>query len=205
MKTRQRRSIAQSVRNWHQWLFQPEHCKGGSWKSISTAVIAPQREGGKVLVKEAAPRRARSILLNHWDKEYPVNPVDIAESLGISVKFADLKAGVSGAIIAKNRDNIEILVQASDSYERQMFTIAHELGHFAERLAHKDDEYSFVERRGKKYDIHELYANEFAGALLMPENKFRSIYEETGSAARTADFFEVSEVAVKKRLERLGL
>lgn len=157
-----------------------------------------------MLVKDAARLAAIRTLESHWDGTFPVDPVAIAEAHGIDVQFSALLAGVSGAIIAEP-GNVVIVVDETENYGRQMFTCAHELGHFVERLESGDTEYSFVERRTQQYDLHELYADEFAGNLLMPEAEFKAFLTSTKSVYLAAAHFGVSPMAIEKRQQRLGL
>ena len=158
-----------------------------------------------MLVKDAARIAAEETLNNYWDGEFPVDPVAIARAKNLDVRFAVLKDGVSGAIVAETGKAPIILVDSTENYGRQMFTTAHEIGHYVEREKAGDTEYSFVETRSRKYDLREFYADEFAGNLLMPESAFRIKYKDTGSQFLTASHFAVSVQAVKKRLERLGI
>lgn len=157
-----------------------------------------------MLVKEAAAIKAAQILEACWDGTFPVDPVAIAQSHGIEVDFAPLFPGISGAIIA-DPDSVQILVDATENYGRQMFTCAHELGHYFERRANGDDDYSFVERRSQDYDLHELYADEFAGNLLMPADDFRHFWAASPSEYLAAARYGVSPAAALKRKERLGI
>lgn len=158
-----------------------------------------------MLVKKAARLAAEKALEQKWDGVFPVDPISIAHAYGLDVRFANLRDGVSGAIIAEPGQKTVILVDKSDNWGRQMFTVAHEIGHFVERSQKEDEEYSFVEERSRKYDLHEFYADEFAGNLLMPEKEFKSVYKKTHSDYLTAAHFEVSPGAVAKRRERLGI
>lgn len=85
------------------------------------------------------------------------------------------------------------------------FTLAHELGHYVERVDVSDDnDFSFVEKREPgQYDLHEFYADEFAGALLMPEQPFMTMLDEGKSLIEIAARFGVSLDAARKRRERL--
>lgn len=158
-----------------------------------------------MLVKEAAKIAAKKTLEEHWDGQFPVDPVAVAHAKGLEVQFAILRDSISGAIVAEAGKKPLILVDATENYGRQMFTVAHELGHYAEREDAGDHEYSFVESRGRKYDLHEFYADEFAGNLLMPESAFRDRYKGQKTINRVAAFFAVTPSAVVKRAERLGL
>lgn len=158
-----------------------------------------------MLVKDAARLKASAVLEEHHANEDRLDIVALAEAHGAKVVFGPLKDGISGAIIAKRGHAPTIYVEESHSPGRQRFTIAHELGHLMERRENNDDEYSFVERRGAKYDLHEFYADEFAGNVLMPENAFRRVYLKKGDELKAAAHFSVSPPAALKRAERLGL
>lgn len=67
-----------------------------------------------------------------------------------------------------------------------------------------DNDFSFVEKREPgQYDLHEFYADEFAGALLMPEQPFMKMLDENVSLIEIAARFGVSLDAARKRRERL--
>ncbi len=158
-----------------------------------------------MLVMDAAKRSAGGLLARGWDGTFPVDPVALAEGLGIRVKSASFKdPNTSGAIIANSRDDVTIYFADEDDYARRIFTVAHELGHFSERFEANDQEFSFVEKRhSNHYDLHEFYADEFAGNLLMPTGQFKALWDTGMSISDIAKFFSVSAPAVRKRLDRL--
>lgn len=157
-----------------------------------------------MLVKDAAALAAKRVLDEHWNGKFPVDPVRVAQALDMNVEFASLRAGLSGAIIAQN-GQVDILIDATENFGRQMFTCAHEIGHYFERATKGDTDFSFTDERGTKYDLSEFYADEFAGNLLMPETPFRKAWKETRSPNYLSAHFGVSAAAVRKRMERLGL
>lgn len=161
------------------------------------------REGVQVLVKDAARQAANEVRSKYWDGAFPVDPVAIARSLNLDVKFTSMLPGISGAIVVRP-GSAQVLIEDSDAYGRKMFMCAHEVGHFLERQAQDDQSYSFVEKRGGEYDLHEFYADEFAGALLMPDAEFRRQERLLGSDYLMASYFGVSPSAVQKRRERLA-
>ncbi len=99
-----------------------------------------------------------------------------------------------------------------DSPARQLFTIAHELGHFFlhGRLREEFVDGDFVMNRdeNEKYDVEELEANEFAGNLVMPAERIqRKLQGETPTPKEVldlADAFRVSPLAMVIRLRTLG-
>ena len=129
---------------------------------------------------------------------------DICDALGIAVWEANLPTGLSGMIVKEEGRDAEIFVAERDPQARQRFTIAHELGHFIERTAvAQDAEFSFRDDRSTKYTLHEFFADEFAGALLMPNPGFERDAATMGNIA-LATKYGVSPAAVEKRRQRLA-
>lgn len=130
---------------------------------------------------------------------------DIARTWGARVHLDDLDDNISGFIIKEKGYLPEIYINASDPPERQRFTLAHEIGHLVDRESLANDpDYSFMDYRDTDgYDLHEFFADEFAGELLMPAVPFVRSYRDEG-AFSTARRFGVSVPAVKKRIARLA-
>ena len=171
-----------------------------------------------VLVKDAARDAAEAALASYWRaRPAPIDPVAIAEEMGIKVVRAPLDDGVSGMIVKRPGTDAVIYVERSDSDARQVFTVAHELGHFVERtqLGNEPmDEFAFVETRTPKHDVHEYFANEFAGNLLMPATALTALAENfpldrkarfIDLAFEVASTYNVSTTAARERLNKLGL
>src|SRR5262249_13052228 len=99
---------------------------------------------------------------------------------------------------------------------RQRFTCAHELGHYVKRSAAGDDAWEYVEHRNllasQGTNSEEIYANQFAASLLMPEEAVRKLHDELKAQRGTppppaalAFEFGVSADAMQYRLVNLGL
>ncbi|MBT2266339.1 ImmA/IrrE family metallo-endopeptidase [Rhodococcus erythropolis] len=162
-----------------------------------------------MLIKDAARLAAKDALDTHWqNKSFPVDPFEIAERMGIRASLRRLDDDTSGMIIARLRTQPEIFVEETDTYPRQRFTCAHELGHYVERTQTAKDlkeGFAFVDKRTSKTDAHEFYANEFAANLLMPDYEVRRLDEEGSTLIRMAGHFGVSVPAMRVRLGRLGI
>lgn len=125
---------------------------------------------------------------------------------------------LSGILYKESDDKWSILVNKDDSSTRQIFTIAHELGHY---FLHRSDNDRFVDGQfvgatyaraeSDRFHKNEVEANEFAGNLLMPEPIIKSILTESGadsvSDSQTlilSQKFGVSLIAIITRLRNLG-
>jgi len=162
-----------------------------------------------MLVKDAAKQAAQSVLDSHWDGVFPVDPSRIAGRLGIHVQRESLPEDTSGFIMKRKGEDARIFIEAKDSALRQNFTCAHELGHYIERTEVQkvpDEDFAFVDlRHARTHDVHEFFANEFAGNLLMPESEARRLHNLPWDAIRMAAHFGVSIPAMKTRLVKLRL
>lgn len=163
-----------------------------------------------MLVWQAAEHNA-NVLRKALGQKGRIDLDAVCAMLDIEVRYRyDLPGGASGMIIKReNRDKARIYINAGKAEKRQRFTLAHEIGHYIERMVQASDrEFSFtdgIERRTtQKYDLHEFYANQFAGALLMPENEVRLATPNLDDPLTLSLHFDVSIPAAQKRLERLS-
>lgn len=135
---------------------------------------------------------------------FPVDVAEIAGAMGVRVEYTHLRDGVSGMIRSNPPDIPVVYVDATEVPARQRFTIAHELGHYVERMNQGQNNFAFVDERGTKYDLHEFYADEFAGNLLMPEDEIGRLERWGKSRVEMAAHFGVSPAALNTRLNRLA-
>ena len=126
----------------------------------------------------------------------------ICTVLGIDVVFAKLSNGLSGYF-----DYTKKIIFVNDEYPatRNLFTIAHELGHYIlhDGTNNRYNEYHKYtpEERKREYE-----ANDFAVKLLMPVNKFVAIFnKKSGDLKTIARIFGVSEHMCEVRAFNLGL
>jgi Zn-dependent peptidase ImmA (M78 family) len=160
---------------------------------------------------EKAAQDAENILATVWRKGIPVDPVRIARLLGIDVLDAQLARNVSGAIVKKPGRDPQILLNAKDSVNRKRFTCAHEIGHFVSHSDSQDSEdYEYTDLRGplaaSGQNPEEIYANNFAACLLMPETEVRRLSaDKRHDVLDLALRFGVSPEAMQYRLKNLHL
>ena len=156
-------------------------------------------------VKDKARRDAEDVRDGYWLLGFPVDPERIASSMGIIVERLPLEEGISGMIRVEPGMDPVVYLNENEVIQRQRFTLAHEIGHYYERTDSGDTDFNFIDHRGAGYDLHEFYADEFAGALLMPEAEFRRLQASDIGLAGMARHFGVSIAAIQKRRQRLDL
>lgn len=158
------------------------------------------------LVKDQARDAAVQVLADTWSAGIPVDPERIAAHFpNVTVTRLPLENGISG-MLRVEPDYAEIYVNSADSPERQRFTIAHELGHYIERTSRGVMDFNVIDYRDTdpdKYDLHEFYADEFAGNLLMPTAEVRRALDEGIPLPLFAARFRVSLPAARRRISRV--
>jgi Zn-dependent peptidase ImmA (M78 family) len=134
--------------------------------------------------------------------EFPVPVEKLVEHLGFKCYFFepdDRTMHISGAVDHKEK---KVYINKEESLQRQLFTVAHELGHIVLHGAGED----YVDYRDYSNNPKETEANNFAGHLLMPESMFRYLWkEQQGNINALSRFFGVSASAVGVRATILGL
>lgn len=164
----------------------------------------------------AAEHDAVRLLESWWtspsrDEPLPVDPDKLARSLGIEVVVVPLPADESGNIVIPPPGGAaRISLNQWDARNRQRFTCAHEIGHYwRRRLERGQQDSTFVDYRatlaGLGRDAEEVYANQFAAAVLMPGALVKQGYESGDTVAQLAERFGTSEQAMALRLRNLRL
>lgn len=179
----------------------------------STLAVLPRQvysgQGMASEIKTDAAEEAEKLLDAAWPhRAIPVDPIGIARTAGLRVVDAPLDEDTLGALIKMPGQEPTIMVNAGDSEHRKRFTCAHELGHWVHRRA-DEEEYSSVDLRSPLSatgdDPNEIFANEFAASLLMPEEKFRHAHALGRNDILLGIEFNVSREAAQFRLKNLGL
>ncbi len=168
-----------------------------------------------------AQREATRLLESLKVRSAPVDVNGIAAAVGLKIIYENFTDDISGLLITRDSKGV-IGVHSKHALVRQRFTIAHEIGHFVLRHHSESGDHVHVdegwkttarnERSAKGIDPHEIEANRFAAALLMPEdllrtkvNEFRHKSLSEGDVFALAQCFKVSEQAMTLRLRNLGL
>lgn len=117
-------------------------------------------------------------------------PIAIDNFFGMSACSID-----HGAFVLINTHNITI--------ERQLFTLAHEIGHL---IFHRGDYQDTLIELGTKEQekAREKVADYFAGYLLIPQDEFEAMYKLTKDIVKLKRHFRVSYLAILSRLAEMG-
>ena len=161
------------------------------------------------MIKSEIENFARQTLKDHNMYNIPVDPVVLANKMGIRVSNAVFSDPALAGMIAKRGDLSSILVKDDDALNRKRFTIAHELGHM---LLHLKNDGEFIDKSDhlRTTDLNgshgpEMEANQFAAALLMDSELIKQFWPAVQSSDSMADIFRVSKEAMEHRLNNLGL
>ena len=165
--------------------------------------------------KSSIEESAEITLHQHGLYSIPVDPVVLANRLGIKVNNAKFSEPSLAAMLAKRGSSVWILLDESGSPARKRFSIAHELGH---HFLHLESDGEIVDRNADLFRIseyatseitperrREIEANQFAAALLMPEQLVREVWPDYSSVSEMAKLFQVSEESMGYRVASLGL
>lgn len=168
------------------------------------------------LAKESSFEEARAlaeVLVREWDLGN-VPAERLAEAIearvGTLVLYVDAPQGISGAASHLPRFNT-ILVNRNEAAGRRNFDLAHELFHILTWDAMPPDRVEGWETRKVKGNRVEMLADNFAGALLMPEPVVARAWASRPEGdlerwiERTAASLRVSGDALKWRLVTLNL
>jgi hypothetical protein len=168
--------------------------------------------------KHEATVAANDLLGSYWGGDpatyqLPVDPFVIADRLGLDVECVPLEPDVSGMLAKRPAEDPRVYVNASDNPRRRRFSCAHEIGHYVKRikagLDEDEEEWGYIDRRGplaaRGTNPDEIYANQFAAALLMPDERVKIMVREGRSLTAMAAECDVSLEAMANRIDNLGL
>ncbi len=137
----------------------------------------------------------------------PLDAEGVAKALNIGVKYENFDNDVSG-VLQRNEDmsGWEILVNKAHHLHRRRYTIAHEIAHYCLHRFYSnifEDDMFF---RSNELSETEWQANDFAGAVLMPEDVFREkVRAGVSEVEDLAKIFKVSSLALRMRAKKLGM
>ena len=145
------------------------------------------------------------LLIEVYNDKEIIPPIDInfvVDKIGLKLKFGFFKnENIDGAYDKVNRT---IYVKKDAPYVRQVFTVAHEIGHYC---LHKEiplETFYRNDLNDTSLKNEEQEANWFASSLLMPNSLVRSIWSITKDINEIATRFSVSSTMAYYRLKNLG-
>jgi Zn-dependent peptidase ImmA (M78 family) len=136
----------------------------------------------------------------------PIDVVKLTDLLGIVIRYEPMDGDDSGSLSCGKKSGKWIMkVNSLHHFNRQRFTIAHELAHFICHR-HLNDFFSdTVFFRNGEQNRLEVEANQFAARLLMPEKYFRRYIKESSNVVSDiSEHFGVSSMAVRIRAKQLN-
>jgi len=156
-----------------------------------------------------SPAELAGRVLQQHSASLPVNIIHIIRAEGIILRVIYTNPDFNGLYIRLLGQPF-IYVNGTHPRNRQAFTMAHELYHHyeARRGAWSGRPmFDAMPRPETRLEIREEYAaNRFAGALLMPEDLVREMFQQPDmEPGRMAWHFGVSREAMEIRLQGLGL
>lgn len=168
--------------------------------------------------RKLARKLAEDTLFNYWDDGvFPVDPVKIAKTIGIEVYESQLGTDTWGMLVGGD-NSATMFLDSDQPLSRKRFSAAHELGHYMTHSAAIEELKAYdvapipvgrgyVDKRSEsgRGNLFEVIANEFAGALLMPEDDLRRMVKKKTSNIDMAAFFRVSVDAVAYRRRILDI
>lgn len=145
----------------------------------------------KPLSMEAARQALRVRQRFGRDSTQAVEPVDLAESMGVEVLFVEV-GSMEGMYLSDSRGSI--LLPSERPVGRQAFSCGHELGHHVFGHGTRLDAL-MMEDSGNDVQDEEWLANMFAAFLLMPVSAVRRGFRDRGWAPTSAGPTEILRVA----------
>ena len=152
--------------------------------------------------------RSPSAVIADYSDSVPVDLEGLATHLGLVVSYdSSLSSDVSGKITKSSSapSGFSITVNANDLPRRRRFTLAHEIAHY---VLHRDLIDSLVDNamyRSSLSTSYERQANQYAAKILLPAPAVTRAYRSCPDPRRLANMFDVSQQAMRIRLEELGL
>lgn len=136
----------------------------------------------------------------------PINLIKILISNNIELREGEFENyNIVGAYKRKKENGKPLIaISKNSSYNRRIFTIAHELGHHflhknEDEILFRNSENEFVTEDHRKI---EKEADYFAGCLLIPIYLLEKIYSVTDNIAMLSNIFGVSKTAMEIRVRQ---
>lgn len=154
-----------------------------------------------------ARKDAQDVLKEYWSNgRIPVDPIEIARKMGLSVFTSQLGDDTWGMLVGSN-GAADIYLDQDQSVTRMRFSCAHELGHYVDHKSDIRPHAGFIDKRSTDGVGRpaEVYANEFAASLLAPEAQLRELVDQELDIMEIARHFGMSPSSIEYRKSLLGI
>jgi Zn-dependent peptidase ImmA (M78 family) len=168
---------------------------------------APESSIVKTRADFAAAKAAAVQLLQEYGLDKPpIDPVYLAQQLGVQVAFVSFDAAMKSVSGFYDAEEACIYVNKSEAPARQTFTVAHELGHHMlhQAWAHSTAYKVLLRDSDAQMDFYEQEANAFAANLLVPRSMLES-YAPVATIQELSQLFLVSVPVIRNRLSSEGI
>lgn len=147
-------------------------------------------------------------IITRHQTNWPVMVGAIAKDLGIPVLRMSLGPAIAGQLMRDKRkggrSGFLILINSEHAINRQKFTLAHEIAHY---VLHRDlINDGVIDDTMYRSDLSghlEVQANQLAADIIMPIRLVKRALNTTEDTQKLAEMFQVSEQAMKIRLDGL--
>lgn len=148
-----------------------------------------------------AEKEAARILDEMGVERPPVNPMQIAQRMGVQVVFVEFDPTMRSVSGFYDADEHAIYVNKNEAPFRQTFTVAHELGHHVlhQEWAHSTAYRVLLRDPDAASDFYEQEANAFAAHLLVPREMLAR-YKPVATVEELSRLFLVSAPVIRNRL-----
>lgn len=156
-----------------------------------------------------AGKSACQLLDTVWrGRGFPVDPMLIAEELGVTVLETDLPENVLGGLLKDADKDPVILLNQVDSQDHKRISCARKIGRYVDLTMQDEDCYKYVDFRTQQAGSAadgEVFAEYFSASLLMPEQEVRGLMQKNMPLGAMAEHFGVSEDEMRSRLASLAM
>jgi Zn-dependent peptidase ImmA (M78 family)/DNA-binding XRE family transcriptional regulator len=172
----------------------------GAHPYMPEAVPCDRLQGNEGLVNEISDKFRQR--LNLGTDPIP-NLFRVAENIGIKCIRTPIEDNLFFGLSAfSEKDGAFILLNSKNTIERQIFSLAHEIGHL---IFHRHEYNNNVNAPGLSDESKEEVANQFANHFLMPERTFDEFITSTINFIEIKKYFRVSYRVVLKRLSEKNI
>lgn len=162
---------------------------------------------------EQATKLANQLRLAMHGDKFPVDPIAIAQKLGVEVFFVEFPDNsISGVLFkTKDMDVPSILINKEVKPNKQRFTIAHEIGHYIYNVTelgmNDSNSYDSVDYRNhnpsEELAKDDVFADAFASELLMPREVIQAQQNDI-NYFELANLFSVSIEEMSNRVRNIN-